>query len=279
MNSIMTSILNRLRTLSPLAMLATLLSAPTAHAALINCANLNLNPGDYKVVLDEFGFASVSAKNNADLAALKERLQFSLNGQLDALKASAKKLNQNLQVPLRIVTCVGRQPSPNGDEFTDELAEHLSDERVVVEMWGTLDLKTVAGANASPRAMIGYAIPPVQRYAENEVPAIQVLVYPKKGSALSAEELENLPELAAFALVGLGTKASRASHYDLAVWAFSRAEAGILDAQLGGSTDQLDALLVYVKNAACTTRSRARTDQAYSGPLKLLPAQTCGGAP
>jgi len=251
---------------------------PMAHAALINCANLNLNPGDYKVVLDDFAFASLPAKNNADLAALKDRLQFSFNGQLEALKASAKKLNQNLQVPLRIVTCVGRQPSPSGDEFTDELAEHLSDERVVVEMWGTLDIKVV-GTTTSPRAMIGYAMPPVQHYGAGETPAIHVLVYPKSGNAQSADELENLPELSAFALVGLGTKAARASHYDLAVWAFSRAEAGILDAKLGGSTAELDSLLAYVKHIACTTRARARTDQNYAGSLKLLPPQACEGAP
>jgi hypothetical protein len=265
--------------LVPYCLCTAFLLSSTAHAALTNCSNLNLNPGDYKVVLDELAFGSQLAKNNADLAALKERLQFNLNGQLDALKASAKKLNQNLQVPLRVVTCVGRQPSLNGDEFTDELAEHLSDERVVVEMWGTLDLKIVSGANASPRAMIGYVIPPVQRYVANEAPAIQVLVYPKSGNVRSAEELENLPELSAFALVGLGTKATRASHYDLAVWAFTRAESGILDAQLGGSTEQLDALLAYVRHAACTTRARARTDQNYSGSLKLLPPQICTGAP
>ncbi|HYM33949.1 MAG TPA: hypothetical protein VET48_01065, partial [Steroidobacteraceae bacterium] len=158
---------------------AVFLLGSTANAALTNCSNLILNPGDYKVVLDDLAFASQPAKNNADLAALKERLQFNLNGQLDALKASAKKLNQNLQVPLRVVTCVGRLPSPNGDEFTDDLAEHLSDERVVVEMWGTLDLKPVGGGNSSPRAMIGYAIPPVQHYVANEAPAIHVLVYPK----------------------------------------------------------------------------------------------------
>lgn len=259
---------------------AVFLVNPTAHAALTNCANLQLNPGDYKVVLDDFAYASQAAMNNADLVALKDRLQFNFNGQLQALRASAKKLNQNLQVPLRIVSCVGRQPSLNGEEFTDELAGRLSDNRVVVEVWGTLDIRAIAGASTVPRAMIGYAIPPVQHYvSDNEVQAIHVLVYPKVGGTQSMDELENLPELYAFALVGLGTKAARASRYDLAVWAFTRAEAGILDAQLGGASEQLDELLAYVQRTACTTRARAQSDQSYTGSLKLLPAQTCTGAP
>lgn len=260
--------------------LATMAVSTVAHAALINCANLDANPADYKVVLDDFSYASAAAKENSDLSALKERLQFNFNGQLDVLKAAAKQLDRNLQVPLRLVFCAGRQPSLNGDEFTAALAERLSDERVVVEMWGTLDLKASAGATAVPRAMIGYTIPPVQHYlTEDEAPPLHVVSYPKVGGAQSVDELENLPELSAFALVGLATKAARANRYDLAVWAFTRAEAGIVDAQLAGNTQRLDTLLGYVKRAACTTRERARADQAYTGLLKAVPAETCAGAP
>jgi hypothetical protein len=259
---------------------ASTLSSPSAYAQLKNCASLNSNPGDYKVVLDDFAFASDAAKSNADLAALRDRLQFNFNGQLDLLKASARKLDRNLQVPMRLVFCAGRRPSLEGSEFTEALAERLSDERVVVEMWGTLDVRSNAGGAVAPRAMIGYAIPPVQHYhTDDEAPPIHVLAYPKSGAPQSAEELENLPELSAFALVGLGTKAARANRYDLAVWAFTGAEAGIRDAQLAGSNQGLDALLAYVKRAACLTRASARSDQRYSGPLTLVPAQTCGDAP
>jgi hypothetical protein len=253
---------------------------PLAHAALTNCANLDANPADYKVVLDDFAYASVLAKNNADLSALRDRLQFNFHGQLDVLKAAAKQLDRNLQVPLRLVFCAGRQPSLNGDEFTSALAERLSDERVVVEMWGTLDLQANAGATPLPRAMIGYIMPPVQHYlSEDEAPPLHVVAYPKAGAPHSVEELENLPELSAFALVGLGTKAGRANRYDLAVWAFTRAEAGIVDAQLAGNTQRLDALLGYVRRAACLTRAKAQADQSYTGMLKAVPAENCAGAP
>jgi hypothetical protein len=256
------------------------LIAHAAHGALVNCAALSANPGDYKVVLDDFAFASDPARNNADLAALKNRLQFSFNGQLDALRISAAKLDKNLQVPMRLIVCTGRQPSLTGEEFTDALAERLSDQRVVVEVWGTLDLAGSAGAAPAPRAMIGYAIPPVQQYVPaNEVRPIQLLAYPKSGGARAIDELERLPELSAFALVGLGTKASRANRYDLAVWAFSRAETGIADSKLRGTNADLDSLLVYVKHAACLTRAGARTDPGYVGALRLVPAQNCTDKP
>jgi hypothetical protein len=207
-------------------------------------------------------------------------LRFNFNGQIEKLRSSATQLNQNLRVPLRIVTCTGRNPSLDGNDFTATLAERLTDQRVLVEMWGKLVLKTAAAGSATRSAMVGYVIPPVQRYVNTtEAPALHLVGYPKSGHAASAGELENLPELSAFALVGLGTKAARANQYDLAVWAFTRAEQGIRDAQLGGTNPNLDQLLAYVTRAACRTRESARNDQSYSGALKLVPAENCGTTP
>jgi hypothetical protein len=260
-------------------MLAAMTLAPHAHAALINCAELSMNPGDYKVVLDDFGFTSDAAKNDAGLAALKGRLQFNLTGQLDGLRIAAAKLNRSLQVPMRLVFCVGRQPSLSGDEFTDALAERLTDERVIVEVWGTLDLAGVTGTSGRPQAMVGYVMPPVQRYVpSSQVRPIELIAYPKAGLGRSQEELENLPELAAFTLVGLATKASQANQYDLAAWAFTQAKTGIADAKLGGPTADLDALLNYVTRSACQTRNKAHADPTYTGALKLVPVTPCPGA-
>lgn len=268
--------------MKPMHLLCSLLvaaSAPVAQAALTNCANITIHPADYKVVLDDFAFASTTAKNNPDLAALKDRLQFNFKGQLDKISAAAVKLDASMHVPLKLVNCIGRQPSLNGDEFTDVLAERLSDERVVVEMWGTLDVKSSSGT-PMPRALIGYAIPPLQHYVHDDsVPPIQLLEYPKPGNAQAVEDLENLPELPAFALIGLATKAARAEYYDLAVWAFNRAEAGLLDAKVTGSNSGVDALIAYVRRASCLARSNAKSDVSYKGPLKLLPPQICTEAP
>jgi hypothetical protein len=257
---------------------ATLGGVGIAHAALKNCDNLSDNPGDYKVVLDDFSFATPAAQANSELAALRETLQFNFTGQLDVLRASARQLDRNLQVPMRLVFCAGRQPSLDGSDFTAARAEQLSDERVVVEMWAKLDLSANGGGTPSPSARIGYVIPPVQHYVdEDDAPPVHVLAYPKTGAVGSIAELENLPELPAFALVGLGTKAAKANRYDLAVWAFTRAEAGIADAKLAGANPRLEALLAYVKRAACETRTSARKDPTYKGPLTLVPPQACGG--
>jgi hypothetical protein len=269
----------RMRELKSVTMIAALMAVGVAHADLINCAALSANPGDYKVVLDDFAFISVPASNKANVDALRDRLQFNLNGQLDALRLAAQKLNLNLQVPMRLVFCTGRRPSVSGSEFTDVLAERLSDNFVVVEVWGSLDLSPASRTDTTPRAIIGYVIPPVQHYVPaSQLRPIQIFTYAKShGGGL--EEQDNLPELSAIALVGLGTKAARASHYDLAVWAFTRAELGIADAKIGGTNADVDSLLRYVKLAACQTRAQAKVDAVYSGALKGLPPQSCTGAP
>lgn len=79
--------------------------------------------------------------------------------------------------------------------------------------------------------------------------------------------------------MGLGIKAARASRYDLAVWAFTRAETEIADAKLGGTTLDTAALLVYVKKSACQVRELALVDPNYFGALKLIPPQPCTGGP
>ena len=252
-----------------------LVIAPAAHAELRHCDSLSSSPGTYKVVLDEFVFGSDAAKANDSLARLHETLQFNFEVQVDALNQAAQEISRKLKVPMRVVFCKQRQPSFDGSDFTAQLSERLSDERVVVEMWGRLDLRSTPDGPA-PSARIAYMMPPVHHYLdEDDAPPMHVLAYPKVGSAQSIEELENLPELPAFALIGLGTKAAKAKQYDLAAFAFNRAEAGIADVKLAGSNARLDALLAYVKRATCETRASAKSDRSYTGPLRLAPA--CGG--
>jgi hypothetical protein len=83
----------------------------------------------------------------------------------------------------------------------------------------------------------------------------------------------------AFALVGLATKAARAKRYDLAAWAFNRAEGGLLEAQGAAANPDLDTLLGYVRREACKLRAEARRDGAYTGALKLGPDRPCPESP
>lgn len=257
-------------------LVAAMLAAASADAQLRNCPKLAGDTNAYKVVLDDFSYANTAAGNDADLAALKNDLQFNFGAQLRTITSAAQKLNRDLAVPLVVVECKGRQPSLDGQEFTPELAESLSDSRVVVEMWGRFDLRSDTGGATTRRATVGYVIPPVQHYARSDdAPPIHVVDYPKSGVASAAAELTNLPEMPAFALVGLGTKAARAKRYDLAAWALNRAEGGLLDAQGAVASPDIDALLGYVRREACRVRADARRDGAYAGPLKLGPDRAC----
>jgi hypothetical protein len=248
-----------------------------AHAELRNC-DLEANPGDYKVVLDDLAFASAAAQADSKLVGLREALQFSFDTELIKLRAAAAKMHRDMKVPMRLVFCAGRQPSLDGSDFTPARAERLSDERVVVEMWGRLDLSATAGGTPARIARIGYVMPPVQHYIDEEdAPPLHLFAYPKAGAAGSIADLENLSELQAFALVGLGTKAFRAKHYDLASWAFNEAEQGITNATVGGANPRLQALFVYVKRARCESQSSARKDHDYVGSLWLVEDKDCNG--
>src|SRR5258708_6661317 len=226
----------RMRELKLATMVAAVLTFGVAHADLINCAALSANPGDYKVVLDDFAFVSLTGSNKEHVDALRDRLQFNLNGQLDALRIAAQKLD----LPMRLVFCAGRRPSVSGSEFTDVLAERLSDNFVVVEVWGSLNLAPASSADPTPRAIIGYVIPPVQHYVPaSELRPIQIFTYPKSRGGNLLDQ-DNLPELSAIALVGLGTKAARASLFDLAIWAYTQSDIRIADGKIGGTKYDVD---------------------------------------
>lgn len=259
--------------------IALLLLAPgPGHAQLADCQALGAGSEAYKVVVDELSFATGAAAGPVSVLNLKERLEFNLSTQLEEFRGDVTALGVRPAIDLGLITCPGRRPSLHGTEFTAQRVETLSDQRVVVELWGTL-LNGGDAASGGPRAMIGYVIPPVLHYlpAPN-APGRFLIQYPKADGG-PADVLRNLPEASAFALVGLAVKARRARKYDLAVWAFGRSEGRIKDAQQSGGAVELGSLLAYVRTAACETRQSARLDAQYTGPIKLTLPETCGGSP
>jgi hypothetical protein len=80
-------------------------------------------------------------------------------------------------------------------------------------------------------------------------------------------------------LIGLGTKASRANQYDLAVWAFTKGAAVMNDARHGAPHSELDQLRAYALNAACLAQRDAQRDSGYTGPLILTPTRDCEALP
>ncbi len=253
--------------------LGVLFVAATARAQLADCQALGAPGAQYKVAIDDLSIASATVPVDPELAQLRERLQFSLHGRIEALQAAASAKSPTLSVPLSVVDCKVRRPSVTGAEFTPQLAETLSNSRVVLEFWGTVEPRT--GAAQSLTARLGYVIPPVMFY-DSAAPSLHLIQYPKVAAGgATVEGLEDLPELSAFALVGLATKADRAKNYDLAAWAFTNAEAAIGDAQRAGRTTSVENLARYVERQSCLMRNRARTDQEYSGGLKATLREEC----
>jgi hypothetical protein len=255
-----------------------LLPPALVQAQLADCQVLGSGSQTYKVVMDELSLAGGATAGSAAVVNLKELLAFNLTTQLEEFRGDVATLGGSPAVELGLINCPGRRPSLNGTEFTPQRVETLSDQRVVVELWGTL-LASSDAATAGPHAMIGYVIPPVLHYRPAPaVPGQFLIQYPKAGGD-AADVLRKLPEASAFALVGLATKARKARNYDLAVWAFTRSEGRIRDAQQSGGTAELSSLLAYVRRAGCETRQSARTDSLYRGPITLTPQENCGVSP
>jgi hypothetical protein len=260
-------------------MIALLLLAPgRGHAQLADCNALGTGSETYKVVVDELSFASGATAGPVAVLNLKERLAFNLSTQLEEFRGDVTALGVRPVIDLGLIGCPGRRPSLHGTAFTAQRVATLNDQRVVVELWGTL-LDGGDAATGGPRAMIGYVIPPVLHYVPAATAPGRFLVQYPKADGGPDDVLRNLPEASAFALVGLAVKARKARKYDLAVWAFGRSEGRIKDAQQSGGAVELGRLLTYVRAAACETRQSARLDAQYVGPIKLTRQETCGGSP
>jgi hypothetical protein len=248
-----------------------------AAADLKECAELGAGSGHYKVVIDELALPADSSAAASALADLKQRIAFTLSTQLQEFQSEVASQKVNPTIDMGVVTCANRKPSLTGAEFTAARVETLSDQRVVVELWGNL---LAPGENqTAPRAMLGYVIPPVKHYLSGPaVPGLFLIEYPKEG-ATQFDAVNKLPEASAFALLGLAVKARKALKYDLAVWAFNRSSGSMKIAQESGGTGNLKPLLDYIEVAICQTREAARADPQYRGALTLTARKVCGGTP
>jgi hypothetical protein len=243
-----------------------------ALAQLAECRDISSASDSFKVVLDELTAVDTGLEN------LKKLMAISLSFQLQEIQKEIDLNSYRPAIGLGVVTCLNRKPSLSGAEFTPARIESLNDQRVVVELWGTL-LASSDGPAGAPRATIGYVIPPVLHYQSEPAISGRYLIQYPKGGGTAADDLQKLPEASAFALLGLAVKARKAQKYELAVWAFERSAASIRAAKGPQADVELDQLLSYVQLAACQTREAARADLQYHGTLTLLPKETCKVSP
>jgi hypothetical protein len=251
------------------------MAAPAARAQLVDCAAIRY-ASSYKIVIDDLFFAKPALDADADLKLVMDRLRFTVNNQLTALALQMRDATHQ-STPLSLVSCPGRHPL-DASEFDRDRAQDLTDSKVVLEVWGTLDGSVRDGKVDAREARVGYAVMPLRFYEFGAVdlPGVYVLRYPRSGGAPAGGFtglLEQLPELDAYAALGVGLKAAKAKDFDLAVQFLKRAEALLGSVPKGAST--LDAALQqalakYVQKKTCETIEAALAYPAYQGGLRLV---------
>jgi len=260
--------------LRPLVLVAAgvLALAPPARAQLVDCPEIRRNSSVFKVIFDDPAFARQGLDSDGDLQNIKARLIFTVNGQLQEL---GMEMRQAAQPPIQLlpVSCPGRHPRGETD-FDRDRSQDLTASKVVLEVWATLDGRQQGNGVLDREARIGYALPPLRFYENSagSLPGFYLLRYPRSGADL-AGILGGLPELSAYATLGLGLKAAKAQDYDVAVQSLRKAEA--LLSRTAGSGPGLDdvnqrALLDYARKKICETVKAALDDPGYQGGLKLV---------
>ena len=257
--------------------IATLLLAPLAVCAQarLDCPELGGGSDAYKIVLDDLSLPEDAGAAAAKLNKLKKQMSFTLSGQIQEFLNDVESKGIKPSIGLGLINCDNRKPSAGGAEFNPQRIRSLNDQRVLVELWGNL-LVPEANDRDAAHAFIGYVIPAVVQHLPNGLALGRFSVqYPKSGGD-GAVALQKLPEASAFAMVGLGLKAFKAGKFDVAIWAFGRSEASILQAQAYGRSAELGALLKYVRRAACESREKAR--DAGESLIALSEREQCGAS-
>jgi len=248
---------------------------PPARAQIVDCPEIRGNSSLFKVVLDETAYARTGLDSDGDLQNIKAQLLFTVDGQLQEL---GMEMRQATQPPVQLLSvfCPGRHPRGASD-FDHDRSQSLTANKVVLEVWATLDATRQGDKVGDRQARIGYAIPPLRFYESGAVdlPGLYLLRYPRSGADLVGI-LGGLPELSAYATLGLGLRAARAQDYDVAVQYLKKAEA-LLSRIAGAGTDlnavNHRALVEYAKKRTCETVKAALADPGYRGGLTLAYAR------
>jgi hypothetical protein len=241
-----------------------------AGAQLVDCPGIRNNPSTFKVIFDDPAYARQGLDADGELQTIKARLQFAVDGQLQALGMEMRQAAQPA-AQLLSVSCPGRHPRGESD-FDLDRSQDLTASKVVLEVWATLDGRSQGNNLQDREARIGYALPPLRFYERGApgLPGFYQLRYPRPGADLSGI-LTGLPEISAYATLGLGLKAAKAQDYDLAVQYLKKAEALLAAAGPNPDPDAANrrALVDYAKRKSCETVRAALADPGYAGGLKI----------
>jgi hypothetical protein len=190
-------------------------AAPAAQAGLIACDPV---PGSFTVFLSEPEFTQAAFKNRDDMRDFMKRLTKQLDDGLD--RRWARSPNPNPDV--RFVNCVGRTPSPGGQDFVASVVDTMYGRRVLLEVWGLLDARADAEGKRLPSAEVSFLLVPMKFAANRSETAPKPLqrldyVAPAPVAAPDFVGLIAKPQdIDAFVAAALGFKLLRERRHELA---------------------------------------------------------------
>lgn len=243
---------------SNLLLLALFIFSNEAAAQITPCTKVTQVEG-LKVMLDEIYFLASSGTQPSSVSM--QALAWKVSCQIRALKAELGASTQQFE----LVPCLGRKPASESD-FTRDQVSQLNAQRVVLEVWGVLQNSAGTAPQASPQALVGFAVIPLRFYEHFEtnsgdMPGVYMAEFPfdiTKPETL----LEQSGDFKTYFTIGIGLKFFKEKIYNSALKSFCQAQHSL---QPGGNKptdpDKI-ALLAYVRKM-----TKAVVDDARKGPV------------
>ena len=201
------------RALFTLAVGCAFLQVRSARADIVECPPAQ---SGFTVFLSEPAFSVSAFPTKEAMRAFMARLHFHLDQQRDGRWVNSPSTD------VRFVLCRNRVPEADGQDFDERLVESLFTHRVLLEIWGQLEMDPQEGGPAQPAAQINYLLVPLRYDGTSEdtnALGLQRLRYPDQGEKASADFVQLIArplDIDAFVSAALGVRLLREKSWDLA---------------------------------------------------------------
>ena len=268
---------DRSRRFALLVALPLALTASGARADIVECRPA---PGGFTVFLSEPAYTSAAFASKEEMRAFMARLHFQLDQQRDGRWINLPSND------VRFVLCRNRAPEVDGQDFDAKLVESLFTHRVLLEIWGQLEVERPAGGPPAPSAQINYLLVPL-RYAsgsDGSAPTgLQRLLYPDQGEKGAGDFVQLIAkpiDIDAFVATSLGLRLLREGSWELGHRNLCRANALLqqIEKRPLGKHQKKDLadLRAFVVKSASVAVTESRKKPAIAGTLALQdPALPC----
>jgi hypothetical protein len=246
--------------------LLVLRTGQVAHASIIDCDPVS---GGFTVFLSEPEFTKAAFKDHDDLQDFMKRLTKQLDDGLD--RRWAKSPNPNPEISF--VNCVGRAPKLGGQDFIPSVIETMHSRRVLLEIWGLLDVQSSESGQRQLSAEIRFLLVPMRFAANRNEPtpattSLQRLEYAAQAASPTPDFVSLIAkpqDIDAFVAAALGFKLLREHNNELAHRNLCYAGAQLQKIenrlQAGRERNDITALRTFVLDSAARAINAARADQ------------------